>query len=240
MRVSLYILLALAVLVIAAITRMPASIAVNQILQRVNLPADITIRYTKGTIWEGQTQLTFRTFPSFTLRWDIDAFHSLSALSVEIEAVSPASRLKGLVQLDSEAISINNLSFSLASSDTNQLAATYGHRLESDIDGRGIGGVIGQTCIRALTGQVIWSGGLLSIDTGSGATGVQTPALDGPLSAKDCGASLSLRAAEQASATATLSLDQTGWLKASISPALVSLVTNEPASGPMQFEAKIR
>ena len=53
MRVSLYILLALAVLVVAAITRMPASIAVNQILQRVNLPADITIRYTKGTFWEG-------------------------------------------------------------------------------------------------------------------------------------------------------------------------------------------
>ena len=99
MRVSLYILLALAVLVVAAITRMPASIAVNQILQRVNLPADITIRYTKGTIWEGQTQLTFRTFPSLTLRWDIDAFHSFSALQVEIEAVSPASRLSGLVQL---------------------------------------------------------------------------------------------------------------------------------------------
>ena len=240
MRVSLYILLALAVLVVAAITRMPASIAVNQILQRVNLPADITIRYTKGTIWEGQTQLIFRTFPSLTLRWDIDAFHSLSALSVEIEAVSPASRLSGLVQLDSEAISISDLSFSLASSDINQLAATYGHRLESDINGRGIGGVIGQTCIRALSGQVNWSGGLLSIDTGGGATGVQTPALDGTLSAEDCGASLSLRAAEQASATATLSLDQTGWLKASISPALVSLVTNEPASGPMHFEAKIR
>ena len=240
MRVSLYILLALAVLVVAAITRMPASIAVNQILQRVNLPADITIRYTKGTIWEGQTQLIFRTFPSLTLRWDIDAFHSLSALSVEIEAVSPASRLSGLVQLDSEAISISDLSFSLASSDINQLAATYGHRLESDINGRGIGGVIGQTCIRALSGQVNWSGGLLSIDTGGGATGVQTPALDGTLSAEDCGASLSLRAAEQTSATATLSLDQTGWLKASISPALVSLVTNEPASGPMQFEAKIR
>ena len=240
MRVSLYILLGLAVLVTAAITRMPASIAVNQILQRVNLPADITIRYTKGTIWEGQTQLTFRTFPSSTLRWDIDAFHSLSALSVEIEAVSPASRLTGLVQLDSEAISISDLSFSLASSDINQLSATYGHRLESDIHGRGIGGVIGQTCIRALSGQVNWSGGLLSIDTGNGATGVQTPALDGPLSAKDCGAILSLRAAEQTSATATLSLDQTGWLKASISPALMSLVTNEPASGPMQFEAKIR
>ena len=240
MRVSLYILLALAVLVVAAITRMPASIAVNQILQRVNLPADITIRYTKGTIWEGQTQLIFRTFPSLTLRWDIDAFHSLSALSVEIEAVSPASRLSGLVQLDSEAISISDLSFSLASSDINQLAATYGHRLESDINGRGIGGVIGQTCIRALSGQVNWSGGLLSIDTGGGATGVQTPALDGTLSAEDCGASLSLRAAEQTSATATLSLDQTGWLKASISPALVSLVTNEPVRGPMQFEAKIR
>ena len=240
MRVSLYILLALAVLVTAAITRMPASIAVNQILQRVNLPADITIRYTKGTIWEGQTQLIFRTFPSLTLRWDIDAFHSLSALSVEIEAVSPASRLSGLVQLDSEAISISDLSFSLASSDINQLAATYGHRLESDINGRGIGGVIGQTCIRALSGQVNWSGGLLSIDTGGGATGVQTPALDGTLSAEDCGASLSLRAAEQTSATATLSLDQTGWLKASISPALVSLVTNEPVRGPMQFEAKIR
>ena len=240
MRVSLYILLALAVLVVAAITRMPASIAVNQILQRVNLPADITIRYTKGTIWEGQTQLIFRTFPSLTLRWDIDAFHSLSALSVEIEAVSPASRLSGLVQLDSEAISISDLSFSLASSDINQLAATYGHRLESDINGRGIGGVIGQTCIRGLSGQVNWSGGLLSIDTGGGATGVQTPALDGTLSAEDCGASLSLRAAEQTSATATLSLDQTGWLKASISPALVSLVTNEPVRGPMQFEAKIR
>ena len=240
MRVSLYILLALAVLVVAAITRMPASIAVNQILQRVNLPADITIRYTKGTIWEGQTQLIFRTFPSLTLRWDIDAFHSLSALSVEIEAVSPASRLSGLVQLDSEAISISDLSFSLASSDINQLAATYGHRLESDINGRGIGGVIGQTCIRALSGQVNWSGGLLSIDTGGGATGVQTPALDGTLSAEDCGASLSLRAAEQTSATATLSLDQTGWLKASISPALVALVTNEPVRGPMQFEAKIR
>ena len=240
MRVSLYILLALAVLVVAAITRMPASIAVNQILQRVNLPADITIRYTKGTIWEGQTQLIFRTFPSLTLRWDIDAFHSLSALSVEIEAVSPASRLSGLVKLDSEAISISDLSFSLASSDINQLAATYGHRLESDINGRGIGGVIGQTCIRALSGQVNWSGGLLSIDTGGGATGVQTPALDGTLSAEDCGASLSLRAAEQTSATATLSLDQTGWLKASISPALVSLVTNEPVRGPMQFEAKIR
>ena len=240
MRVSLYILLAPAVLVVAAITRMPASIAVNQILQRVNLPADITIRYTKGTIWEGQTQLIFRTFPSLTLRWDIDAFHSLSALSVEIEAVSPASRLSGLVQLDSEAISISDLSFSLASSDINQLAATYGHRLESDINGRGIGGVIGQTCIRALSGQVNWSGGLLSIDTGGGATGVQTPALDGTLSAEDCGASLSLRAAEQTSATATLSLDQTGWLKASISPALVSLVTNEPVRGPMQFEAKIR
>jgi hypothetical protein len=240
MRVSLYILLALAVLVVAAITRMPASIAVNQILQRVNLPADITIRYTKGTIWEGQTQLTFRTFPSLTLRWDIDAFHSFSALPVEIEAVSPASRLSGLVKLDTEAISISDLSFSLASSDINQLAATYGHRLESDINGQGIGGVIGQTCIRALTGQVIWSGGLLSIDTGGGATGVQTPALDGTLTAKDCGASLSLRAAEQTSATATLSLDQTGWLKASISPALVSLVTNEPVRGPMQFEAKIR
>ena len=240
MRVSLYILLTLAVLIVAAITRMPASIAVNQILQRVNLPADITIRYTKGTIWEGQTQLIFRTFPSLTLRWDIDAFHSLSALSVEIEAVSPASRLSGLVQLDSEAISISDLSFSLASSDINQLAATYGHRLESDINGRGIGGVIGQTCIRALSGQVNWSGGLLSIDTGGGATGVQTPALDGTLSAEDCGASLSLRAAEQTSATATLSLDQTGWLKASISPALVSLVTNEPVRGPMQFEAKIR
>ena len=144
MRVSLYILLTLAVLVVAAITRMPASIAVNQILQRVNLPADITIRYTKGTIWEGQTQLTFRTFPSLTLRWDIDAFHSFSALPVEIEAVSPASRLSGLVQLDTEAISISDLSFSLASSDINQLAETYGHRLESDIDGRGIGGVIGQ------------------------------------------------------------------------------------------------
>ena len=240
MRVSLYILLALAVLVVAAITRMPASIAVNQLLQRVNLPADITIRYTKGTIWEGQTQLTFRTFPSLTLRWDIDAFYSFSALPVEIEAVSPASRLSGLVQLDTEAISISDLSFSLASSDINQLAETYGHRLESDIDGRGIGGIIGQTCIRALSGQVNWSGGLLSIDTGGGATGVQTPALDGLLSAKDCGASISLRAAEQASATATLSLDQTGWLKASISPALVSLVTNEPASGPMQFEAKLR
>ena len=47
MRASLYILITLAVLVVAAITRMPASIAVNQILQHVNLPADITIRYTK-------------------------------------------------------------------------------------------------------------------------------------------------------------------------------------------------
>ena len=240
MRVSLYILLTLAVLIVAAITRMPASIAVNQILQRVNLPGDVTIRYTKGTIWEGQTQLTFRTFPNMTLRWDIDAFYSFSALPVEIEAVSPASRLSGLVQLETEAILIRDLSFSLASSDINQLAETYGHRLESDIDGRGIGGIIGQTCIRALSGQVNWSGGLLSIDTGGGATGVQTPALDGTLSTKDCGASISLRAAKQTSATATLSLDQTGWLKASISPALVSLVTNEPASGPMQFEAKLR
>ena len=85
MRVSLYILLALAVLVVAAITRMPASIAVNQILQRVNLPADITIRYTKGTIWEGQTQLNFRTFPSMALRWDVDAFRSFSALKVQVE-----------------------------------------------------------------------------------------------------------------------------------------------------------
>ena len=113
MRVSLYILLTLAVLIVAAITRMPASIAVNQILQRVNLPGDVTIRYTKGTIWEGQTQLTFRTFPNMTLRWDIDVLHSLSPLPIEIEVVSTASRLTGLVQFDTEAISISDLSFLL-------------------------------------------------------------------------------------------------------------------------------
>ena len=130
MRVSLYILITLAVLVVAAITRMPASIAVNQILQHVNLPADITIRYTKGTIWEGQTQLTFRTFPSLTLRWDIDAFYSFSALPVEIEAVSPASRLSGLVKLDTEAISISDLSFSL------RLAISINWLKPTDIDWR--------------------------------------------------------------------------------------------------------
>ena len=240
MRVSLYIMLTLAVLIVAAITRMPASIAVNQILQRVNLPGDVTIRYTKGTIWEGQTQLTFRTFPNMTLRWDIDVLRSLSPLPIEIEVVSTASRLTGLVQFDTEAISISDLSFSLASNDINQLAETYGHRLESDIHGRDIGGVIERTCIRALWGQVDWSGGLLSIDTGSTVTGVQTPAFDGELSTKDCGAVVSFRAAEQTSATATLTLDQSGWLKATISPTLVSLVTSQPASGPMQFEAKIR
>ena len=82
MRVSLYILLALIVLIVAAIMRMPASIAIDQILHRLNLPGDVTIRYTKGTIWEGQTQLNFRTFPSMALRWDVDAFRSFSALQV--------------------------------------------------------------------------------------------------------------------------------------------------------------
>ena len=240
MRVSLYILLTLIVSIVAAIKGMPASVAINQILQRVNLPGDVIIRYTKGTIWEGQTQLTFRTFPSTTLLWDVDAFHSFSALQIQIEALSNSSRLSGLVQLDAETISISDLSFSLASSDINQLAETYGHRLGSDIQGQGISGAFEPTCIRTLSGQLNWTGGRLSIDTGGAATELQTPALEGELRAKDCGALVSLNDAEQLSATANLSVDRTGWFKAIISPALVSLVTNNPARGPMQFEAKIR
>ena len=240
MRVSLYILLALVVFIVAAIMRMPASIAINQILHRLNLPGDVTIRYTKGTIWEGQTQLNFRTFPSMTLRWDIDAFRSFSALQVQVEVLSTSSHLSGLVQLDTNTISISNLSFSLASSDINQLAESYGHRLGSDIQGQGIGGAFEPACVRALSGQLEWAGGRLSIDTGGVATELQTPALEGELSAKDCGAFVSLSAVEQLSATADLSIDPAGWFKAIISPKLVLLVTNNPTRGPMQFEAKIR
>ena len=240
MRVSLYILLALVVLIVAAIMRMPASIAIDQILHRLNLPGDVTIRYTKGTIWEGQTQLNFRTFPSMALRWDVDAFRSFSALKVQVEMLSTSSHLSGLVQLDTNTISISDLSFFLASSDINQLAENYGHRFGSDIQGQGIGGAFELACIRALSGQLDWTGGHLSIDTGGAATELQTPALEGELSAKDCGAFVSLSAVEQLGATADLSIDQTGWFKAIISPKLVSLVTNNPARGPVQFEAKIR
>ena len=61
MRVSLYILVALVVLIVAAITRMPASIASDQILHRLNLPGDVTILHQRNHL-EGQTQLNFRTF----------------------------------------------------------------------------------------------------------------------------------------------------------------------------------
>ena len=241
MRVSLYILLALVVLIVAAIMRMPASIAIDQILHRLNLPGDVTIRYTKGTIWEGQTQLNFRTFPSMALRWDVDAFRSFSALKVQVEMLSTSSHLSGLIQLNTNTISISDLSFFLASSDINQLAENYGHRFGSGIQGQGIRGAFELACIRALSGQLDWAGGRLSIDIGGGAaTELQTPALEGELSAKDCGAFVSLSAVEQLGATADLSIDQTGWFKAIISPTLVSLVTNNPARGPMQFEAKVR
>ena len=94
-------------------------------------------------------------------------------------------------------------------------------------------------CIRTLSGQLDWTGvACLSIQgrrdrtTDSGARGrIQAPKTVVPLS---------LSAVEQLGATADLSIDQTGWFKAIISPKLVSLVTNNPARGQMQFEAKIR
>ena len=82
--------------------------------------------------------------------------------------LSTSSHLSGLVQLDTNTISISDLSFFLASSDINQLAENYGHRFGSDIQGQGIGGAFELACIRALSGQLDWTGGRLSIDTGGG------------------------------------------------------------------------
>ena len=150
--------LALAVLVVAAITRMPA---VSQLIRYFSALISLIYHSLHQRNHLGGSDPThLRTFPSLMPGGIL--MRSTPSCSAGRDRGSEASALRSCtVGYRSD---LDQRSILLASSDINQLVETYGHRLESDTMVEASAGSLDRTA-SALSGQVNWSGGLSSIDT---------------------------------------------------------------------------
>ena len=229
-------------LALIAIARFPASLALDLLLPSVHLPNDLQLRYARGSIWQGQIDLVFRTFPATTVTWEIDGLNPGPRLNLSAKTPNGQSELFVTLSVSSNRVELQALSFFLSSSDSLQLAQEYGHDLAGDLSGEAIHAHLTGPCLDQLSGELAWTGGPLTVNTGSKHYVLNTPPMSGDLLGKDCGPAAQLRAMNQSSATAAFSVNQSGWFTVDISPELIALVDPSGANpgGSMQFEAKIR
>lgn len=240
-RIILFTALALVFLLMAS-ARFPASLALDLSLPSEALPKDLQLRYAKGTIWEGQVDVVFRTFPATTIAWGLETILPKPSLHITARTHGGTSELSTTLLLTRDFVELQATHFSLASRDSNQLAQEFGHYLAGDLVGESINARLTPRCVDQISGLLRWTGGALSVNTGSRIYRLNTPPMNGELLEQDCGPHAQLYAESEPSAAAVFSVSPTGWFMADISPELIALIdqAGEQPRGSLQFEAKIR
>jgi len=98
-------------LALIAIARFPASLALDLLLPSVHLPNDLQLRYARGSIWQGQIDMVFRTFPATTVTWEIDGLNPGPRLNLSAKTPNGQSELFGTLSVSSNRVELQALSF---------------------------------------------------------------------------------------------------------------------------------
>ena len=190
---------------------------------------DLKIGKLSGTIWRGETDLQFLDLPQVHTQWKLLPIpFILRTLSIKADITGTGILVDFKGEFSSQTGTLNPLNAEITSEYINQMTLEHGLDLSGTFDLQNASVAFDNEWITKLAGNLIWSGGIVHIETPQQIYSSNLPSLTGVFSL--AGKNIILDVSSSTENLMQITLKPDGWAVASISYAFMSLA-NLPVPG---------
>ena len=197
------------------IINLPASLFSGQIDRVAKNLKGLQIGRISGTIWKGSLETQYREFPVTNVSWNMALF-PLVLGRLNLDLLLDASGLKGKSDLSvsGDAVKFTDLDLEINSSFINTTTRPYGLRLSESFTVSAPEIYVSNNWLKEINGRLIWSGGLIEIETPLERLRTQLPMLRGIATMEN--KEVKLYIYSKSEEIMILSLNRLGWAKAEL------------------------
>ena len=197
------------------IGNLPASLFSRQINNVTQSLDGLQTGKISGTIWKGSIEARYQELPVSRISWNTLPLHLIFG-RINLELSINASGLEGNsdLSLSGESVKLSDLKLEIESSFINEVTRPLGLGLSESFTITSSEIYVSDNWFSQITGEIVWPGGSIEIDTPIERLRIQLPPLSGIVKMKNKEAKLYVYL--NSKELMILSLARSGWAKAEI------------------------
>lgn len=226
-KIAIYSLLGLLTFAVIVITLAPAALLWRQVDTKVlaSVP-DLEVSYVRGTLWQGQSELYYRTFPGSRLNWNIAALPALlqQEIHADLTLGGEGHELNAAIIAAANALVIESGVGFVDAAYINRVSQPQGLTFVGRVDVKKLELVSDLRWVQQVAGEIYWPGGkIVSRTTAAGTRVFDLPALVGQLRMRGENINLVLHPENPDQVLVDILVKPSGWVAVAVKARLFDL-----------------
>ncbi len=226
-KIAIYFLLGFLTFAGIVIAFAPAALLWRQVDTQVlaSVP-DLKVSYVKGTLWQGQSELYYRTFPGSRLNWNIAPLPALLQQAIDADLIlgGEGHELQAAIVAASKKLIIESGVGYVDASYINRVSQPQGLTFVGRVDIKQLELTSDLRWVQQVSGEVYWPGGKIVSRTAAAGTRVfDLPALIGQIQMRGENINLILHPQNPDHVLVDILVKPSGWVAVAVKARLFDL-----------------